>query len=55
MGCGCQGSKVVTKADREATRAARREQRLSARAARAETSVSAPTRFWNGPKGGSAA
>jgi hypothetical protein len=55
MACGCQGQQAVSPSERNAERAALRETRLQQRAARqVETNMSAPTRFWNGPKGKSA-
>lgn len=56
MGCGCQGQQAVSPSERLAQKTARRERTLQARAVRTvETDVSAPTRFWNGPKGKNAA
>lgn len=55
MACGCQGNQIQTPVERQAARAARAEQRLAARAARVRSDTTASTRYWNGPKGKSAA
>lgn len=51
MGCGCQGQQAISPSERLAQKTARRNRRMDQRAAKVETNVSAPTRFWNGPKG----
>ncbi len=54
MGCGCQGQQAISPAERLQQKQARRNARMDARAARTVTDTSAPSRFWNGPKGKSA-